>query len=85
MTYIGSQTQLIPLHERTLLFHLQPQPRELFAQHGWCVVQHARHGLPGAVPLLQSFPGHLDNDLVSALSTIETRHAPDVVLALVPN
>ena len=55
--YIGLQTQRIPLHERPLLLRLQPQRLELFVQHGRRVMEHARHRLPGALRLLQSFPG----------------------------
>ena len=46
-------------------------------------MEHARHRLPDALRLLQSFPGHLDNELVAAGSRIDRRDAPDVVLALV--
>ena len=112
--YIGSQTQPIPLHERTLLLRLQPQRLELFMQQGRCfmeyarhrlpgalrllqsfpghfdnelvagrrVVEHARHRLSGALRLLQSFPGHFDNELVAACSPLDSRDAPDAVLAL---
>ena len=73
----------IPLHERPLLLHLQPQRPELFVQHGRRVMEHARHRLPRALRLLQSFPGHLDNELVTACSPLDCRDAPDVVLALV--
>ena len=45
-------------------------------------MEHARHRLPGALRLLQSFLGDLDNELVAACSPIESRDAPDVVLAL---
>ena len=44
---------------------------------------YARHRLPGALRLLQSFPGHLDNELVPACSPLDSLDAPDVVLALV--
>ena len=46
-------------------------------------MEHARHRLPGALRLLQSFLGHLDNELVAACSPLDSRDAPDVVLALV--
>ena len=65
------------------VLRLQPQPLELFAQHGWRVMEHARHRLPGALCLLESFPGHLHHELVGACSQFDSRDAPDVVLALV--
>ena len=46
-------------------------------------MEHARHRLPGALRLLQSFPGHLDNELVAACSPLDSRDGPDVILALV--
>ena len=46
-------------------------------------MEHARHRLPGALRLLQSFPGHFDNELVAVCSPLDSRDAPDVVLALV--
>ena len=80
---IGSQTQPIPLQERTCLLRLQLQPLELFAQHGWRVMEHVRHRLSSALRLLQSFPGYLDNEFVVTYSPFDTRDDPDVVLALV--
>ena len=77
--------QSIPLHERPSLRRLQLQRLELFAQHGRRVMEHARHRLPGALRLLQSFPGQLDNELVAACNLLDSRDAPDVVLALVLN
>ena len=74
--YIGSQTQPIPLHERPLLLRLQPQRLERFAQHGRRVIERARHRFPGALRLLQSFPGLLDNGLVAACSPLDSRDAP---------
>ena len=70
------------MHERPLLLRLQPQRLELFAQHGRLVMEHARHRLPGALRLLQSFLGHLDNELVAACSPLDSQDAPDVVLDL---
>ena len=75
--------QSIPLHERPSLRRLQLQRLELFAQHGRRVMEHARHRLPGDLCLLQSFPYYLDNELVTACSPLDSRDAPDVVLALV--
>ena len=46
-------------------------------------MEHALHRLPGALRLLQSFPSHLDNELVAVCSPLDSRDAPDVVLALV--
>ena len=46
-------------------------------------MEHARHRLPGALRLLQSFPGHLGDELVAACSPLDSRDAPDVVLTLV--
>ena len=46
-------------------------------------MEHARRRLPGALRLLQSLPGHVDNELVPACSPLDRRDAPDVVLALV--
>ena len=46
-------------------------------------MEYARHRHPGALRLPQSFPSHLDNELVSACSPLDSRDAPDVVLALV--
>ena len=46
-------------------------------------MEHARHRLPGALRLLQFFPGHPDNELVAAYTPLDSRDAPDVVLALV--
>ena len=46
-------------------------------------MEYARHRLPGALRLLQPFPGHLDDKLVVACSPLDSRDAPDVVLALV--
>ena len=77
--------QPMPLHERPLLLRLQPQQLELFAQHGWRVIEHARYRLPGAFRLLQSFPGHLNNEFVAACSPFDSLDAPDVVLTLVFN
>ena len=45
-------------------------------------MEHARHRLPGAFRLLQSFPDHLDDEFVDACSPLDSRDAPDVVLAL---
>ena len=56
---------------------------ELFAQHDLRVMEHARHRLPDALRLLQSFPGHLDNERVAACSPIDNRDTPDMVLVLV--
>ena len=47
------------------------------------VTEHARHRFPHVFRLLQSFPGQLDNELVAACSPLDSRDAPDVVLALV--
>ena len=68
--YIGSRMQSTPLRERPLLLRLQPQRLELFAQHGRRVMKYARHPLQGALRLLQSFPSHLDNELVAACSRL---------------
>ena len=46
-------------------------------------MEHARHRLPGDLCLLQSFPYYLDNELVTDCSPLDSRDAPDVVLALV--
>ena len=78
-----SHKQPIPLHERLILLHVQPQRLELFAQHGRRVIEYVQHRLPGAHRLLQSFPGHLDNELVSACSPRGGQDAPNVVVALV--
>ena len=80
---MGSQTQSITLHERPLLLRFNLQRLELFAQHGRRVMEHARHRVSGALRLLQSFPGHLDNERVTACSPLDSRDASDVVLALV--
>ena len=48
-----------------------------------CAAQPAHHRLPGALRLLQSFTDHLDNELVTVDSPLDSRDAPDVVLALV--
>ena len=77
--------QPMPLHDRPLLLRLQPQRLVLFAQHGRRVMELARHRLPGALCLLRSFPGHLDNEPVAACSALDSRDAPDVVLVLVLN
>ena len=61
----------------------QPQHLELFSQHGQRVMGHARHRLPGAFRFRQSFPGHLDDELIAARSLLDSRDAPDAVLALV--
>ena len=45
-------------------------------------MEHARHRLPGALRL-ESFPGHLDDELVAACRPLDSRDAPDVVLTLV--
>ena len=75
----------MPLHERPFLLRLPHRRLELFVQHGRLVMKHARHRRPGALRLLQSFSGHLDNDFVANCSPIENRDAPDDVLALAPN
>ena len=71
--YTGSQTQPVPLHKRPLLLCLQPQRLEFFAQQGRRVMEHGRHRLPGALRLLQSFLGHLDNELVATCSPFDSR------------
>ena len=71
------------MHERPPLLRLHPQRLELFVQHGRRVIEHARHRLPGALRLLQCFPGHLDNELVATSSPLHSRRAPDVVFSLV--
>ena len=45
-------------------------------------MEYARHRLPGAVRLVQSFPGHIGNELVAACSLLDNRDDPDVVLGL---
>ena len=77
--------QSIPLHERPLLLRLQHQRLELFAQHGRRVMEHARNRFQGAFRLLQSFPLHLENELVAACGPIDSQDTPNVVLPLVIN
>ena len=75
--------QSMPLHEHPLLLRLQPQRLEFFAEHGRRVMEYARHRLPGALRLLQSLPHHLDNELVAACSSLDSRDGSNVILALV--
>ena len=76
---------LIPLYERPLQPWFHPQRLELFAPHGRQVMKYARHWLPGALRLLQSFLGHLDIELLIADSPLDCRDHPDVVFAWFSN